>query len=129
MYPLDHVRLYDRPTIPLDLEARMVKAEAVEALLYGSVTWTLRQEYYKMLRTVHHRVLLHIIGKQGRSRDHRILSYCKALQAANCESIETTVRTRRLLWAGAVVVVVLTFMPIGPVPNPTCDLLNRENNK
>ena len=63
------VQLYDRPTVPLDLKARMVKAEAVEALLYGSVTWTLRQEHYKKLRTVHHRVLL-----QGRSRDHRFYS-------------------------------------------------------
>ena len=96
------VQLYDRPTVPLDLKARMVKAKAVEALLYGSVTWTLRQEHYKKLRTVHHRVLLRIIGKPGRSRDHRILSNCKALQAANCESIEMIVRTRRLLWVGAV---------------------------
>ena len=71
------VQLYDRPTVPLDLTAWIVKAEAVEALLYGSVTWTLRQENYKKLRTVHHRVLLRIIAKQGRSRDHRILSYCK----------------------------------------------------
>ena len=94
------VRLYDRPTVPLDLKARMVKAEAVETLLYGSVTWTLRQEHYKKLRTGHHRVLLRIIGRQGRSRDHRILSYCKALQAANCESIETTVRTRVITVGG-----------------------------
>ena len=48
------VQLYDRPTVPLDLKARMTKAEAVEALLYGSVTWTLPQEHYKKLRTVHH---------------------------------------------------------------------------
>ena len=48
------VQLYDRPTVPLDLKARMVKAEAVEALLYGSVTWTLRPEHYKKLRTEHH---------------------------------------------------------------------------
>ena len=48
------------------------------------------------------RVLLRIIGKQCRSRDLRDLSYHKALQATNCKSIETTVRTRRLLWAGAV---------------------------
>ena len=32
------VQLSDRPTVPLDLKARMVKSEAVEALLYGSVT-------------------------------------------------------------------------------------------
>ena len=94
--------MYDRPTVPLDLKARMVKAEAVEALQYGSVTWTLRQEHYKKLRTVHHRVLLRIIGNHGRSRDHRILSYYKALQVTNSETIETTVRTRRLLWAGAI---------------------------
>ena len=41
------VQLYDRPTVPLDLKARMVKAEAAEALLYGSVSWTLRQGHYK----------------------------------------------------------------------------------
>ena len=80
----------------------MVKAEAVEALLYASVTWILRQEHYKKLRTVHHWVLLRIIRRQGQSRDYRNLSYCKDLQAANCESIETTVKTWRLLWAGAV---------------------------
>ena len=88
---------------PYRLTSRpMVKAEAVEALLYGNVTWTVRQEHYKKLRTVHHRVLLRIIRKQRRSRDHRILSHYKALQATNCESIETTVRTWRLLWAGAI---------------------------
>ena len=35
------VQLYDHPTVLLDLKARIkkrVKAEAVEALLYGSVT-------------------------------------------------------------------------------------------
>ena len=69
------VQLYDRPTVPLDFKARMVKTEAVEALLYGRLTWTLRQEHFKKLRTIHHRVLLRIIGKQDRSRDHRILSY------------------------------------------------------
>ena len=36
------LQLYDRPTATLDLKARMVKEEAVEALLYGIVTWTLR---------------------------------------------------------------------------------------
>ena len=32
--------LYDRPTPSLDLKARMVKSEVVEALLYGCATWT-----------------------------------------------------------------------------------------
>ena len=64
-----YVVLHDRPTVLLDLKARLVKAEAVEAFLYSSVTC---QEHYRKLRTVHHRVLLRIIGKQGRSRDDNI---------------------------------------------------------
>ena len=52
----------------------MVKAEAIEALLYGCSTWTLRQEHYAKLRTVHHRVLLRIIGAQ-RKRLHKMTSY------------------------------------------------------
>ena len=40
----------------------------------------------------------------GQSRVYRVtqlLSYKDALHRTQCESIETTVRTRRLLWAGA----------------------------
>ena len=32
--------------------------------------------------------------------DHRMTSYNRALEITGCESIETTLRTRRLLWAG-----------------------------
>ena len=78
----------------------MVKAEAIEALLYGCSTWTLRQEHYAKLCTVHHRVLLRIIGAQRKRPDHRMTSYNRALEITVCESIETTLRTRRLLWAG-----------------------------
>ena len=35
--------LYDQPKVALSLKTRMVKAEAIEALLYGCSTWTLRQ--------------------------------------------------------------------------------------
>ena len=49
----------------------------------------------------HHRVLLRILGAWCKSPNKRILSYKDALQQTKCESIETTVRTRRLLWAGA----------------------------
>ena len=68
----------------------MVKAEAIEALLYGCSTWTLRQEHYAKLRTVHHRVLLRIIGAQHKRSDHRMTSYNRALEITRCESIETT---------------------------------------
>ena len=59
-----------------------------------------RQEHYAKLRTVHHRVLLRIIGAQRKRPDHRMTSYNRALEITGCESIETTLRTRRLLWAG-----------------------------
>ena len=93
--------LYGQPKVALSLKTRMVKAEAIEALLYGCSTWTLRQEHYAKLRTVHHRVLLRIIGAQRKRPDHRMTSYNRALEITGCESIETTLRTRRLLWAGA----------------------------
>ena len=37
--------LYGQPKVALSLKTRMVKAEAIEALLYGCSTWTLRQEH------------------------------------------------------------------------------------
>ena len=57
--------------------------------------------HYAKLRTIHHRMLLRILGAWSKSPNKRILSYKDALQRTQCESIETTVRTRRLLWAGA----------------------------
>ena len=92
--------LYGQPKVALSLKTRMVKVEAIEAFLYGCSTWTLRQEHYAKLRTVHHRVLLRIIGAQRKRPDHRMTSYNRALEITRCESIETALRTRRLLWAG-----------------------------
>ena len=92
--------LYDQPKVALSLKTRMVKAEAIEALLYGCSTWTLRQEHCAKLRTVHHRVLLRIIGGQRKTPDHRMISYNRTLKITGYESIQTTLRTRRLLWVG-----------------------------
>ena len=92
--------LYDQPKVALSLKTLMVKAEATEALLYRYSTWTLRQEHYAKLRTVHHRVLLRIVGAQRKRPDHRMTSYNHALEITRCESIETTLRTTRLLWVG-----------------------------
>ena len=88
--------LYDQPKVALSLKTRMVKAEAIEALLYGCSTWTLCQEHFAKLRTVHHRALLRIIGAQRKRPDHRMTSYNRALEITRCENIETTLRTRRL---------------------------------
>ena len=53
---------YDQPKVALSLKTRMVKVEEIEALLCGCSTWTLPQEHYLKLRTVHYWVLLQIIG-------------------------------------------------------------------
>ena len=65
--------LYGQPKVVFSLKTRMVKAEAFEALLYRRRAWTLRQEYYAKLRTVHDRVLLRIIGAQRKRPDHRVI--------------------------------------------------------
>ena len=94
--------LYDCPKgILLPLKARMVRSDVVEALLYGCVTWTSLKCHYAKLGITHHRMLLRILRAWWKSPNKRILSYKDALQRTQCESIEATVRTKRLLWAGA----------------------------
>ena len=94
--------LYDRPKASLlPPNSRMVRSEVVDALLYGCATWTPLKGHYAKLRTTHHRILLRILGAWCKPPNKRILSYKDALQGTECERIETTVRTRRLLWAGA----------------------------
>ena len=94
--------LYDRPkAILLPLKARMVRSEVVEAILYRCATWTPLKRHYTKHRTTHHRMLLRILGAWCKSPNKRILSYKDTLQQTECESIETTMHMRKLLWAGA----------------------------
>ena len=68
--------LYDRTRASLlPLEARMVRAEIVEALLYGYATWTPLKGHHATLRTTHHRTLLRTLGAWCKSPNKRILSY------------------------------------------------------
>ena len=94
--------LYDMEDAPFTLKVRMLKAEVIETLLYGCVTWTPGQEHFPQLRTAHHNLLLRITGFQRRQRTDHFMSYAKALKKAQCESVETTIRKRRLLFAAAV---------------------------
>eukprot|EP00752_Nemacystus_decipiens_P004772 g4343.t1 len=95
--------LFDLPGAPFGLKARLLKAEAVEALLYGCVTWSPRRDhYYRLLRTTHHQLLLRVIGYRRKRGTHRQLSYAQALKRVGCQSVEATIRQRRLLFAGAV---------------------------
>ena len=48
------LELYDRPSAPLELKIRMLKAEVLETMLYGCVTWSPRACHYDTLRRAHH---------------------------------------------------------------------------
>ena len=44
------LELYDRPSAPLELKIRMLRAEVLEPMLYGCVTWSPRACHYDTLR-------------------------------------------------------------------------------
>ena len=62
--------LHDQTKVTLFLQIRQVKTEAIKAPLYGYISWTLRQEKYPRLCTVHHRVVLGILVH--RANDHTV---------------------------------------------------------
>ena len=95
--------LFDRPRAPWRLKVRLLRAEAMEALLYGCMTWAPRRDHYRLLRRIHHRLLLRVIGYSPERGTYRQLSYAQALKKTRCQSVEATIRQRRLLFAGAMV--------------------------
>ena len=44
------LKLYDRPSVPLELQIRMLRAVVLETMLYGCVTWSPRACHYNTLR-------------------------------------------------------------------------------
>ena len=93
---------YDRRKASLlHLKIRMVKSDVGEALLCGRATWTPLKGHYEKLHTALNSMLLRILGAWCKSPNKRILSNKDALQRTGCDSIEATVRTRKLLWSGA----------------------------
>ena len=71
-------------------------------MLYGCDTRSPRACHYDTLRRAHHRFLTRCIGWRKHNRaDHRI-SYLDTLIKTGSESIETTLRRRRILFGGFV---------------------------
>ena len=56
------LELCDRPSAPLELTIRILRAEVLETMLYGCVTWSPRAFHYDTLRRAHHRFLTSCIG-------------------------------------------------------------------
>ena len=59
-------------------------------------------EHFATVRTTPYNLLLKIMGFQRRRGTEHSMSYAKALKKAQCESVQTTIRKRRPLFAGAV---------------------------
>ena len=97
------IYLYDYSGWPsLRLKVRLLKAEVVETLLYGCMTWSPKKPDYDRLRQVHHSTLLRCLGWRKRKRDDPTLLYADALSKTAFESIEAIVRKQRILFAGFV---------------------------
>ena len=64
----------------------------------------MRSQDFSSLRTAHHKLLLRIIGFRRKDRiGYKPLSYWEVLERTGSERIETTIRKRRLGFAGALV--------------------------
>ena len=96
------LELYDRPSAPLELKIRMLRSEVLETMLYGCVTWSPRACHYGTLRQAHHRFLTRCIGWRKHNRADHSISYLDTLVKTGSASIETTLRRRRILFAGFV---------------------------
>ena len=96
------LELYDRPSAPLELKIRMLRAEVLETMLNGCVTWSPLACHYNTLRRAHHRLLTRYIGWRKHNRADHPISYLDTLLKTGSESIEATLRRRRILFAGFV---------------------------
>ena len=81
---------------------RLLKADVLETLLYGCMTWSPNKPDYDRLRRVHHSMFLRCLGWRKRKRDDHTPSYADALAETASESIEVIVRQRRIWFAGFV---------------------------
>ena len=96
-----NTEMFARPGVRLRLKMRLVKAEALETILYGYVTWSPKPaDFYLRLRKHHHSMLLRYLGWRKRKREHHTLSYARALIKTDSEGMEATVHRRRILFAG-----------------------------
>ena len=88
----------------LELEPRMLRAEVLETMLYGCVTWSPRACHYDKLRRAHHRFLTRCIGWRKHNRTDHQISYLDMLIKTGNESIEATLRRRWILFVGFVAI-------------------------
>ena len=89
----------------------MLRAEVLETMLYGYVTWSPRVYHYNTLRRAHHRFLTRCIGWRTHNRTDHSISYLDTLIKTGSEGIEVTLRRRRILFTKFVVRMEDTRLP------------------
>ena len=97
--------VYDNTYIAVADKVRFLKAEVLEVMLYGCVTWTLSPSHFDKLREAHRGMLLRCLNAYTSTRaapDYHMLSYLEVLLRTDCECIEATVMKRVLHYAGRV---------------------------
>ena len=92
----------DRSSAPLELKIRMLRAEVLETMLYGYVTWNPRACPYDTPCRARRNSLTRCIGwRKNNPADHPT-SYLDTLIKTGSESTEATIRRRRMLFVGFV---------------------------
>ena len=94
------MEIYGRPGARLRLKVRLLKAEVIDTLLCGCMTWSPSTPDCDRLRRVHHSMLLRCLRWRKRKHDNHTLSYADALAKTASESVEAIVPKRRILLAG-----------------------------
>ena len=81
----------------------MLRAEVLEAILYGCVMWSPCACHYDMLRRrAHHSFLTRCIGERKNNPTDHSIYYLDTLMKTGKESPEVRMRKRRIMCAGAV---------------------------
>ena len=80
----------------------MLRAEVHETMLHGCVAWSPRACHYDTQRRFHHIFSTCCIGLRKHNRADHSISYLDTLIKTGSESIEATLRRRRILFVGFV---------------------------
>ena len=93
------MEICDRPGVRLRLKVRLLKAEVVETLLHGCMTWSPNKPDYDRLRRVYHSMFLRCLGWWKRKHDDHTLSYADAFAKRASESKEAIVHKHKIIFA------------------------------
>ena len=126
------LELYDRPSAPLKLKIQRLRAEVLETMLYGCVTWSPSAYYYDTLRQAHYSFRARYIGWQKNNLIDHSISYPDMIMKTGNESIKTIMRRRPIIFAGFVVRMEDTRLPkcgmFGELVGGACCVGGQEEN-